>query len=103
MSISDQLNTGIKGLYVYSRSCSILKSRNTVRLFKFWKVLPKSCLFSQQSLTWQGAIVGDEAGHVDVAVVYAQVLHAAHKLPVLNGEILRQCGDTTQQQRTCQV
>lgn len=53
--------------------------------------------------TWQRAVVGNEAGHVDVLLVDAQVLHAAHKLTVADGEILREFGDSSEEQRPGQV
>lgn len=53
--------------------------------------------------TWQGAVVGDEAGHVHVLAVHSQVLHAAHKLPVPDGKVLWEFGNSAQQQRPSQV
>lgn len=53
--------------------------------------------------TWQSAVVGDEAGHVDGLVVHAQVLHAAHKLPVADGEVLGELRDPPEKQGPGQV
>ena len=39
-------------------------------------------------LTCGGAVVGDEAGHVDRFVVDAQVSHAAHEVSVPDREVL---------------
>ena len=54
-------------------------------------------------LTWQSAVVGDEAGHVYVLVVDTQVLHAAHKLTVANRKILREFRDPSEEQGAGQV
>lgn len=53
--------------------------------------------------TWQGAVVGDEAGHVYVLAVHTQVPHAAHELPVADGKVLREFGDASEEQRPRQV
>lgn len=53
--------------------------------------------------TWQGAVVSDEAGHVYVLVVDAQVLHAAHELTVANGKVLRELRDPSEEQGPGQV
>lgn len=53
--------------------------------------------------TGHSSIVGDEAGHVDVLVVYPQVLHAAHKLTVANRKILWEFGDSSKEQGTSEV
>lgn len=54
-------------------------------------------------LTWHGAVVSDEAGHVYGLVVNPQVLHAAHKLMVTNGEVFRKFRNSSEQQRAGQV
>lgn len=53
--------------------------------------------------TWQRAVVSDKAGHVYVLVVDAQVLHAAHKLPVANGKVLWEFWDPSKEQGASQV
>lgn len=53
--------------------------------------------------TWQSAVVSDEAGHVYVLVVDAQVLHASHELLVANGEVLREFGDSSEEQGAGEV
>lgn len=53
--------------------------------------------------TGKSAVVGDEAGHVDVLVVDAQVLHAAHVLLAAHGEILRELRDPPEEQGAGQV
>lgn len=58
---------------------------------------------SRSKCTWQSAVVSDEAGHVDVLVVDAQVLHTAHELPVSNGKVLWEFGDPSEEQGPCQV
>lgn len=58
---------------------------------------------SGSELTWQRAVVGDEAGHVHVLVVHAQVLHAAHKLPVADGEVLGELRNPSEEQGPGQV
>lgn len=54
-------------------------------------------------VTCSGSVVSDEAGHVGGFAVDAQVPHAAHKVSVPHREVLGQVGNTTQQQRSCQV
>lgn len=58
---------------------------------------------SRSAPTWQGAVVGDEAGHVHVLVVHTQVPYAAHKLPVADGEVLGELGNASQKQGPGQV
>lgn len=53
--------------------------------------------------TWQSAIVSDEAGHVNVLIVDTQALHAAHKLAVSNGKVLREFRDASEEQWASQV
>lgn len=53
--------------------------------------------------TCPGAVVGNEAGHVHVLPVHGQVPHAAHKLPVVHGEVFGQVGDASQEQRAGQI
>lgn len=48
-------------------------------------------------ITWQSAVVGDEAGHVYVLVVDAQVFHAAYKLPAANRKVLRELGNAAEE------
>lgn len=40
-------------------------------------------------LTFRGAVVGDEAGHVDGLAVDPEVSHAAHEVSVSDREVLR--------------
>lgn len=58
---------------------------------------------SQSKRTWQRAVVSDKAGHVDVLVVDAQVLHAAHELPVADGKVLGEFWDPAKEQGAGQV
>lgn len=53
--------------------------------------------------TWHSAVVSDEAGHVYVLVVNAQVLHAAHELTVADREVLREFGDPSEEKGAGQV
>ena len=53
--------------------------------------------------TCSGAVVGDEAGHVQWLSVDGEVPHAAHEVPSAHREVLREVGYAAQQQRPCQV
>lgn len=53
--------------------------------------------------TRHSAIVGNEVGHVYVAAIHLEVLHAAHKMPHSDREALGQIWHPTQQQGSCQV
>lgn len=53
--------------------------------------------------TWSGAVVSDEAGHVDGFAVDGQVSHAAHEVPVPDREVLGEVGNSAEQQRAGQI
>lgn len=53
--------------------------------------------------TCSGPVVGDVGGQVDAFAVDVQVSHAPHKVPVSDGEVLRQVGDPSEEQGTCEV
>lgn len=53
--------------------------------------------------TFRGAVVSDEASHVDGFAVDGEVPHAAHKVTIPDREILRQVGNTAEQQGSSQV
>lgn len=53
--------------------------------------------------TWQSAIIGNEASHVNGLAVDGEIPHAANELPVVHREILRQVRDTTKEERASQV
>lgn len=53
--------------------------------------------------TCGGPVVGDVGGQVDAFAVDVEVSHAAHKVPVSDGEVLRQVGDPSEEQGTCEV
>lgn len=64
---------------------------------KLWKPNVRS------ERTWKRSIVRDEAGHVYVLVVDAQVLHAAHELAVADGKVLWEFWDPSKKQGAGQV
>lgn len=73
---------------------TVTRLRDTVK-DKLWMPNCKS--------TWHSAVVSDEAGHVYVLVVNAQVLHAAHELTVADREVLREFGDPSEEKGAGQV